>query len=308
MLIVNPISGARRHQARIKFVQHYFQRHGHELDLYLTTGPGHARELAAKAAAEGVYSAVIGAGGDGTINEVTNGLAGSDTPLGILPWGTANVFSLEMGFPRTLRQQCRQILHGRIARLDLGYCNDRAFLLMAGIGFDAYSLRNMVDLKQSLGAMAYVVAGLRSFFRYQSPMIRFRTAHGSVHEAAYLLVSNTSRYGAIFSVTPRANPADGHLDLYVFRERGRWRLLKLVLSTFLSLLTPESRIRRRLLYLREGIVRTTKVYLESDHPVYIQLDGDFCDKLPAEISIRPDALRVILPLRAWKHLSKAKPV
>jgi diacylglycerol kinase (ATP) len=302
LLIVNPQSGSRRHVDRIALVSAYFERHQSEVVIFRTQGPGDAERQARLAAATGNYRAVIGAGGDGTINEVLNGLAGSTMPVGILPWGTSNVFSREMGFPRSLRGQCRVIRHGRICDIDLGRCNGRAFVMMAGIGFDAYSLHNMLDLKATLGPFAYVLAALRSFFRYQQPRLRFTLAGGSEHEASFMLISNTSLYGKLFSLTPRANPTDGKLDVYVYRERGRWRFLKLALSFLLSVLQTDSRFRRRLLYLREAIFRTDHIQVSSNETTYIQLDGDYAGVLPADISIQTAAARLILPFRAWRRL------
>jgi len=272
------------------------------VDVYQTHGPGDAEHEARRVAAEGKYAAVIGAGGDGTINEVLNGAAGTGLPIGILPWGTANVFCSEMGYPKTISAQCRVIIRGRALDLDVGRCNGRAFMLMAGIGIDAYSLRRIPHLKQLIGVFAYLIGAIRGIFRFRSPRLWFRIRGGERHEAAFILVSNTSRYGGIFRLSPLANPVDGQLDVYAYKERGPWRLMKLVLSMLLSLVEPRGRPRRRMLYLRDAAFRAEQITVESDDTAYVQLDGDYAGGLPADISVEAGGARIILPSRAWRYL------
>jgi len=304
-LIVNPISGQRRHDKRIQEVQEFFAQQNIPLDVSKTQYSGHAYALAKRARDENKeYRVIIAAGGDGTVSEVANALAGSSIPLGILPWGTTNVFALEMGFPKSLKAQCRLLLKPHIAALDLGRCNGKGFLLMAGIGFDAYTLRSMPNIKQGLGPLAYAMAAFQSFSRYKAPAIRYWTKDSRPREARYLLASNTSKYGGIFSLAPRANPLDGKLDIYAFREKGKNRYFKLALNLLFSAIRPESRFRRRLLALQDSIFRSTSLHLESDVPVFIQLDGDYFGQLPAELWIDPKALKIILPSRAWRAFNK----
>ena len=117
LLIVNPKSGKGTAPERVDAVVRYFRRHGHEVDVRLTNRPGHAVDIAAAACSSG-YHAIVGCGGDGTINEVLNGMTGSNCLLGILPWGTGNVFAAEMGLPTRLRAACRLIRKGSSARFD----------------------------------------------------------------------------------------------------------------------------------------------------------------------------------------------
>jgi len=306
LLIVNPNSGKRNHKRLVAKAVEFFARDGHGLQVAFTNGPGHAMQLTQDALKDSSrrYRAVIAAGGDGTVNEVLNGLVGSRVPMGILPWGTTNVFTIEMGFPRTLHAQCSMIMRGRPRELDVGLCNGRAFLLMAGIGFDAYSLRGMLDLKTTFGPFAYILSGLRSFFRFKAPHLKYTFANGREHEAAYMLVSNTSLYGGIFRFTPKASPIDGKLDVYIFRERGRWRLMKLIISLVFTALGPYNRLRRRFLYLREATIKSDSLHIEADRPAYVQLDGDFAGSLPVDIRLRALAARVIIPRRAARRLDE----
>lgn len=306
LLILNPASGRRHHAKLLEYVSAWFKARNLSLEVRLTTRPGHAREMAEAAAHESKWTAVIAAGGDGTINEVVNGLAGSHTPLGILPWGTTNVFSMEMGYPRRLSAQCRTIVAQRTLRLDLGRANGQAFLMMAGIGFDAYALRRAGSLKQRLGPLAYALAAFRSLLRFRYPVLTFRNGNGKERQASYLLASNTSRYGGLFVLSPKASPFDGRLELYTYRERGRFRLLKLGISLVASLFSPDSRFRRRFFYMREGSHAFTDIYIQSDQTVWYQLDGDLAGQLPLRITCDPAAIDIIVPARTWRRNRRGK--
>jgi diacylglycerol kinase (ATP) len=306
-LIANPVSGDGTGPAKIAFVRDYFSRQGMELEVFLTERPGHAAELARAAAP--LHDVIIGGGGDGTINELVNGMAGSGRTLGILPWGTGNVFATEMRIPERLRSACRLILRGSAARLDLGLCGDRRFLLMAGAGLDAYSLKQLEDawMKRRLGLLAYALAALRGFARYRYPEIEVEFADGRRDRGSFVIASNTSRYGSFFSFTPRANPIDGLLDVFVFKETGRWNTLWLAILYFLAFAMRSRRRTKPLGLLRYKVYRTTRVSLASRKRVQMQIDGDLYAELPREISILPGAVDVILPSRTIRKYLRMVP-
>jgi diacylglycerol kinase (ATP) len=305
LLIANPVSGDGTARAKVGFVTEYFARHGIEIDLRLTDRAGHAEELAREALGAG-YDLVIGGGGDGTINEIVNGMAGSGMRLAILPWGTGNVFASEMRLPGGLRAACRLIRRGASARFDLGSCGGRLFLLMAGAGLDAYSLGRLADprLKRRLGLLAYAVAGLRGFVRYGYPEIELELGDGRRDRGSFVIVSNTSRYGSFFSFTPRANPLDGLLDVFVFKETGRWSTLMLALRYFISFAAGRGRRAAPFSLLRLKVYRTTSARLISRKRVRMQLDGEVYGDLPQELSILPAAIDIVLPQRSVRKFQR----
>jgi len=297
ILIANPASGEGGIADKIAYVREYFARQGQAVDVRLTEGAGHATELARSACED--YDVIIGGGGDGTVNELLNGMKDGGRTLAILPWGTGNVFAHEMNLPEGLRAACRLILKGSSARLDLGLCGGRRFLLMAGAGLDAYALRRLEDarVKRRLGLLAYAFAALRGFARYHYPEIEIELADGRRDRGSFVIASNTSRYGSFFSFTPRANPLDGLLDVFVFKETGRWNTLRLALLYFLSFALAGKRRPRPFGLLRYRVYRTKRVSLESRKPVQMQLDGDLYAELPQVISVLPEAIDIILPPR-----------
>src|SRR5258708_4489185 len=124
--------------------------------LATTSVPGEAKEIAAAAVEQG-FRIVVAAGGDGTINEVVNGLAGSEVALGVLPVGTMNVFAAELGLPGKLRDAWRLIEAGRVREIDLGRANRQYFVQLAGVGLDAQVVKETsLDLKRNLGPLAYL--------------------------------------------------------------------------------------------------------------------------------------------------------
>lgn len=295
---MNPSSGNRQSDFKIAWTLGYFERHGIEVELARTEGPGHAGQLATAAVAAG-YRVVVAAGGDGTINEVLGALAGTDCALGILPWGTGNVFAREAGFPRTLRAQCKVIRKGRTRVLDTAVCSGKHFFLMAGAGFDAYSLAQLHDgrLKKGLGLLAYVVGGVRALVRYRYPDIEVELPDGRTDAGSFVLVSNTRLYGAFFRFHPDGDPADGLLDIFVLRRKGPGHLVSVILRLVWTALFPGAMAQWLMFLRRQGVYRCSSVTLRSKAAVPLQLDGDFHGHLPATITVDPASLRVIVPKR-----------
>jgi diacylglycerol kinase (ATP) len=308
LLIANPASGRGLAGRGAEYVLDYFRRHGHSIDLHFTERPGHAEELA-RLGVHGDYDAIIVGGGDGTINEVLNGMAGSEKKLAIIPWGTGNVFTSEMRFPHSIGAICKLILKGNSEFLDLGLCGDRRFLLMTGVGVDAYSLKQLEGggLKRRLGLVAYAVAALRAFATYRYPPINVELADGRVDSGSFVLVSNTSRYGDFFSFTPSASPLDGLLDVFVFREASRWSTLILVLRYLVRFIIDPNLGAPPLGLQRSRIYRTSALRLSSPKAILSQIDGELGASLPLEFSILPRAVQLILPkrqMRAYRRIAK----
>jgi len=301
LLIANPVSGIGMAGSEVAYVARYFQKRGHHIDLRFTQRPGHAETLAREAAG-GDYDIVIVGGGDGTINEALNGMRGSPKPLAVIPWGTGNVFATEMRFPHGISAVCRMILRGESELLDVGAYNDRLFLLMVGAGFDAYSLKQLAGqgLKRRLGVIAYALAGIWAFARYRFPDITVELTDGRVDSGSFVLVSNTSRYGDFFSFTPTATPLDGLLDVFVFRETGRWHTILLVLRYLLRFILDPNLAAPPLGLQRFSIYKTKGLRLSSAKHVFTQIDGELGMRLPIDIRVEPRAVRLIVPRKRLK--------
>jgi YegS/Rv2252/BmrU family lipid kinase len=309
LLIANPVSGYGLARSQIATVAKFFRKRGHVIDVRLTKGPGHAESLA-REGVDGGYDVLIVGGGDGTINEVLNGIAGRNIKLAVIPWGTGNVFAAEMRFPKSVAAVCRMILQGCSERLDVGVYGERRFLLMVGAGFDAYSLKQLEGqgLKRRLGLVAYAMAAIRAFARYRFPQIRIELADGRRDSGSFIIVSNTSRYGDFFSFTPNATPTDGLLDVFVFRETGRWNTIFLALRYMMRFIADPNLAAPPLGMQRSRIYRTKGLRLTSTKNVFTQVDGELGIRLPVDIAIDPKSVELILPKRSLKRYRRRQRV
>jgi diacylglycerol kinase (ATP) len=257
---------------------------------------GQARDLAAQAV-RGGFQTIIAAGGDGTANEVVNGIGdvpgGLDsTRFGVLPLGTINVFARELGLPRHLAGAVQVLKEGKTMTIDLGRAEytdagsprQRFFIQLAGAGLDSRAIELVNwELKKKLGPIAYIIAGCKAM-REPQPVI---VAHGETPVSGQLvLIGNGRFYGGSFAVFPAASLQDGLLDVCVLPKVTWPRLLAAVLG----LLTG------RLYQLCSALhLSLRSVTLTSASRVILQLDGENACELPATLSIRPKALRVIVP-------------
>jgi len=248
--------------------------------LELTRHPGHATALAKDAAAAG-YDAVIAVGGDGTVNEVVNGLAGTDTALGLIAAGTANLLAGELNLPSDITLACNVIAASRTKVIDLGVVDGRFFTMMAGVGFDARVVR-LVDrkLKGRWGAFSYLIVLAREIMRYSFQPIHAVTEQGERLNGYYLFVQNATSYGSGFSASPQSQLDDGLLEIVVFPKKSLFLVVRYLLSAHKDSFPVLKRSIQGLQIL-------------SKHE--IQIDGDYYCCGPCGIKIVPGGLRVLVP-------------
>jgi diacylglycerol kinase (ATP) len=292
-VIFNPV--ARGDKAR------HLRRHLDELSAQCVLKPtakaGDARTLAGQAVREG-FDTIVAAGGDGTVNEVLNGIGDvpggfSQAALGILPLGTVNVFAREIGMPLNLRQAWDVICRGSIRTIDLplaefvvgGQSERRYFIQLAGAGLDSRAVE-LVNwkLKKRIGPFAYVAAGLQAL-RETHPVITV-AAEGQSISGELVLLGNGRLYGGKFLIFSQANLHDGVLDLCVFPKVNWGQLLRAGCGLLSGRLHQLCRARQ---------LQSKAFTLSSPQRVLLQLDGDNVGELPAKISVQPKALRVLVP-------------
>jgi YegS/Rv2252/BmrU family lipid kinase len=215
-LIFNPKARSQRGDKTLRFLM----ENAHRFALYATNHGGEAEELAARFAGEG-ERIVIAAGGDGTLNAVVRGLAGSDTALGILPAGTMNVFARELGIPfGQLSRAFEVIERGHVREIDLFEANGAPFIQMAGVGFDAKVIEETTwESKKILGPLAYLLAAVKVLGEKPQKMeVVFDDGHRE--EGVAVLAGNGSLYGGQFRLFRVADNCDSKLDVLVFKEHG----------------------------------------------------------------------------------------
>lgn len=215
-LIFNPKARSQKGERVLRFLM----SHANRFAMYATNHAGEARDLAARFAREG-EPVVIAAGGDGTLNEVVHGLAGSSTVLGVLPAGTMNVFAREMGIPFDSLERALAIIDaGLVREVDLFSANGSPFVQMAGIGFDAQVIEETTwESKKMLGPLAYLLAAVKVLGE-QPPKMEIICADGRREEGVAVVAGNGSLYGGQFKLFRNADNQDSKLDVLVYKEAG----------------------------------------------------------------------------------------
>jgi diacylglycerol kinase (ATP) len=300
LLIHNPNAGnggtARRRT--LDAARHIFAAGGIEADLAETTGPGHATEIAARAAQEG-RQLVIACGGDGTLNEIVNGLAahlnGHRVPLALLPGGTANILAKELDLPWDIPSAAEKLVRGTVKQIALGLATPleqpekkKYFLSVGGAGPDGMIVYSIdLGLKARLGILAYWWEGAREVFRYKFPHFRVVSGDQKIN-ASLAIVGRTQNYGGPFKITTEANLFEDHFEILTLGTQSGFRYLSYLPSLWLGTLRGT-----------EGVefFKTDSLVCEplDNNPIYAQIDGEPLARLPVEFKIVPRALKLLVP-------------
>lgn len=265
-------------------IQEYFSKYKINFDVTATEYKAHATEIARKCTEEG-YDLVVAVGGDGTINEVINGLVGSDVTFGVIPLGTANVFGSEMKIPIEIEAACQAIASGNTRTIDLGKANDRYFACMAGVGFDAHVLRQAdTKLKKIFGGLAYIIVGITQLFTYRFRQIVIKVDDQPIRRKGYIaVIGNGKYYAGEMMFASKADLCDGYLDLCIFRHTNP-------ISVFNYLFGFSRGNIDKHLDVEYFQCKKMTVFKKGNHAVHV--DAEFLKETPVEIKVCPKALRV----------------
>ncbi|HYY14439.1 MAG TPA: diacylglycerol kinase family protein [Chthoniobacterales bacterium] len=255
--------------------------------LVTTTGrPGEAEVLTRRAVGEG-FEKIVAAGGDGTINEVVNGLADSSAVLGLLPIGTVNVFATELGLPVHDLQLCWEIICGDHTRtVDLPTANGKHFVQLAGVGLDAQVVKETsLAFKRSFGPLSYLIAAAQIAAR-TPPRLYIEAENAPINESSFVLIGNGRHYGGPFPFFKHALLDDGLLDVVAFKRLGYLEIIKYLQDVFFSsdIRLPEVEY-----------FQTQRLRITSDQDVPVELDGELVGTCPVEFETREKYLRVLAP-------------
>jgi diacylglycerol kinase (ATP) len=283
VIILNPFAGSlenvRDWQERVESIVR-------GLPIRITSNAGEAEALARRAVKEG-FGRVVAAGGDGTVNHVANGIAGSNATLGILPMGTVNVFAMELGLPSNDLQRCWDIIEaGNVRLVDLPSANGRHFVQLGGIGLDAQAVKETtLAFKRSLGPLSYLISAAHIAAR-QPPKLSIESEDASVREGSFLLVGNGRLYGGPFPFFKQAVVDDGLLDVVVFKRLGFLEIIKYLHDVVFSsdIRVPEIEY-----------FQTRQLRVTSDQDVPMELDGELAGSCPVDFQMHEKALSVLAP-------------
>ncbi|WP_125206413.1 diacylglycerol/lipid kinase family protein [Capsulimonas corticalis] len=296
LLIVNPTAGQGRPQELLAEADAFTREFVSE--IIVTQSSGHAEAAARRAAENRSAECVLVAGGDGTVNEVLNGLLagrsddGATLPMGIIPLGTQNVLAHELGVPRGgFAEIAEMVRKGHTRDIDVGEAQGRYFALMAGFGFDAAVVGEIVQpMKELMGPAAYVFGTLGALAKYRSTSIKLTLDSEEIRTEAFLVVvANSALYAyRQIRLAPFAVVDDGWLDICVFERAPTDRVgfLTQIMAALAGRHLKDPRVR---------YYRARRIQIESDPPIQGQLDGDMYHYTPMTITLEPRALRVLTP-------------
>jgi YegS/Rv2252/BmrU family lipid kinase len=284
VVILNPVAGSpenlRAWQERVESI-------ARGCPIRVTSLPGEAEALARRAVEEG-FARVIAAGGDGTVNQVANGVAGGNAALGVLPIGTVNVFAMELGLPLHNLQLCWDIIEGSNTRsIDLPSADGKYFVQLAGIGLDAQVVKETsLAAKRSLGPLSYLISAAQIAAR-QPPKLFIESEDTSVDEGSFVLIGNGRLYGGPFPFFKHAVIDDGLFDVVIFKRLGYLEIIKYLQDVIFSseIRAPEIEY-----------FQTRRLCITSEQDVPLELDGELAGKCPVEFLIQQKALRVLAPV------------
>ena len=293
-LIYNPRSGQRDLMHDILAAREFLLSHGWAVDWFVEDDANRITALS-REAADAKYDAVIAAGGDGTISRVVNGLAHTETALGILPAGTGNSWALEMGIPvskiftrHAMLEAAAVLVGGETRQVDLGTAGDNYFLLWAGIGFDAKVTEEVsYELRRQIGNLATWITGFQVASEYPGARATIVVDGKKVYKRFILtVIGNAQSYGGTVRMTPIARMDDGLLDVCVFKGKGFSDTLR-----HLMMLLSQTHMTSPYVDYYQG----EKILIDAAEPLPVHLDGDPMGHTPMEFGVAPKALRVILP-------------
>ncbi len=287
-LIYNPLAGRRRDRRErdLQRAVALLGVYGLRTELIPTAGPESATALARQAVAAGC-DLVIVSGGDGTINEVVNGLADSAVPLAVLPAGTGNALARELELPWDVWRAAEYIPRAVVRRIALGRAGTRYFIAMAGAGADAniiYRLSRLAKLRW--GMLSYWLEGLRQWACYDFREFDVEV-NGETLAASLLVLGRATNYGGPVQITAGADLLGDDFEVAVFPRRPRVFYLLYLLAQFAGLLKRCPRVR---------FLRTRRIVARPrEGRVYVHADGELIGELPMEFTVVPDALSLLLP-------------
>lgn len=298
-LIGNPYAG-KWAEMNIKKAHNILKEKGFDLNMKFTEYKGHAEKIAKEIAGlnkeNNLANLIISAGGDGTYNEVANGLVYSEIPMAILPMGTTSVLAIELNIPKRIEDTIESILNGKVVEINTGiieFQNNREkvirhFLLMAGIGYDAETVKGMnTEQKKTVGKFAYIISGIKTFYKKTKHSISATICEESgineTIECSNIIIGKGAHYGGHFRVTPDAKMISPFFYCFLTHSVNRFDLIRYVSGIVTH---------RHLRFSDIEYKKAHCISLQGDAP--IQIDGDYIGEIPATIKIGENSLRIVV--------------
>ena len=287
LFIINPTAGKGRGKEVGERIQLFMRDRDVNYKIAFTGKPREAETIAKHSVMEG-YDRIVAVGGDGTIYEVANGIAGCDVVMGIIPSGTGNDLARTLGIPLNIEEALAVIIDGAEKAIDLGCVNGRRFLNVTSIGLDAEIVREAENLKKYFsGTSAYVAGVLKALLHFKRKKVTL-ILDGKEQEKNVMLVAiaNGKYYGGGMKIAPTADIEDGTFEVCIVNEISKLKILRLFPTIFSG----------THIHVREvELLRAKTVKITSKEELIINIDGDIAGVTPVNIEMMEKGLRFIVP-------------
>jgi len=282
-LLVNPTAGRGRAATLLPSVQRALA--DHDLVVTPTRSLAHADELAQAALDDD--RVVVAMGGDGIVGRVAGTVAAGGGLMGVVPGGRGNDFCRMVGIPLDAVDACRALASGVETAVDLGYAGDHAFVGIASVGFDSEVQERLLKTRLPLGQLVYTYGAVRTALSFQKARFTGTVDDQPLDVTGWsVVVANSALYGGGMRIVPSASVTDGRLDVLTISHCSRAHFLRVLPKVFSG-----AHVRDRVV----SVVQGSRVELAADRPFRVFADGDPVASLPCEITVRPGALRLLLP-------------
>jgi diacylglycerol kinase (ATP) len=302
LAIVNPTSGGYSTGREWPSISAYLKDRGYLFDQVLTESRDHATRLASEASCDG-YETLIAVGGDGTINEVVNGIFNAgfarSVSLGVISAGTTCSFARSLGISSNHLRSCDSILNGEKTPVDIGTVGysvegrrlQRYFVNEADVGLGATiveaSRRITNYFGRKINYLPHVIGGVTSLLSYKNKCVNIRTEDGSedIHDCAMVVIANGDHFGGGMRMAPDARPSDGFLDMVIFGDMDKSELLKVWPMTYRG---------RHVSHHKVKLLKIKNVTIQCEEKILVETDGELIGEGPVSFSVLPSALKVYL--------------
>ena len=285
--IVNPAAARGKSAKLAKKLDHMCREKQIDFDMEFTSSRGEATELARRAVSQFEY--IVAVGGDGTVNEVVNGIIGSSAKLGIIPIGSGNDFVKALHIPLKLDIALDTLIACNTRRVDVGKAGDIYFHNGLGIGFDAWVVQESFKVKRLRGNAIYLYSVFKTIYGYQAPYMQFSYENDRRQEKIFMItVGNGTSLGGGFKLTPFAVLDDGLLDLTIIKDLTKWEIYQNLASVYFGKHTRMPQV---------TIGRTKSLKIDCDQGFAAHVDGELLSLniKTLEVTIVPKALEIVVP-------------
>ena len=286
LIIANPAAGKHTSGDKIQSLSRILTSKGCEVETFITTKPGHARQRLRHISQN--IECVVTVGGDGTLNEVLNGLPDPDRiPICIFPTGTANVMAKELSLSDNPSLCAQIILNKKTRYLDMGLIGTRRFLLFVSVGFDAHVTKEVMYSKSRLtGYRRYLIPVITTVYRYKAPRLSTTIDNKPSITGGFVLVSNTRNYGGIFTITDKAECDSRYFDMCIVPDGNIPTLIRFFLYALVGKVSKITKI---------SFLTGKEIEITSSEPVAVQVDGDYFGTTPIRIQLSSTQVPVMVP-------------